>query len=91
ASFGVALLPVALLAGATLLTSFHGMRPEALMAAAVAGDANVVMLSSLLVATIVLGVAQGRSASLLSVGSVDAIKDIAGILLVIAGAGALKQ
>ena len=91
ASFGVALLPVALLAGATLLTSFDGMRPEVLMAAAVAGDANVVMLSSLLIASIVLGVAQGRRASDMSAGSVDAIKDIAGILLVIAGAGALKQ
>jgi len=91
ASFGVALLPIALLAGATVVTSFDDLRPGVLLAAAVAGDANVVMLVALLVATVVLGVAQGRRASDLSVGSVEAVKDIAGILLIIAGAGALKQ
>ena len=90
-SFFVALLPVVLLGGASLVTSIGRAGPAMRSAAAVAGDANVVMLGALLVAIIVLGFAQGQKASDLSTGSAHAIKEIAGILLVIAGAGALKQ
>ncbi|KTT69200.1 gluconate:H+ symporter [Sphingomonas endophytica] len=90
-SFAVALTPVILLAGATLVTSVGGLSADTLAVAAIAGDANVVMLVALLLALVVLGIAQGRDRAALSAGSADAVKDIAGILLIVAGAGALKQ
>ncbi len=90
-SFAVALTPVAMLAGATLVTSTAGMSEAALSVAAIVGDANVVMLVALLLAIVVLGVAQGRDRAALSAGCADAVRDIAGILLIVAGAGALKQ
>jgi Gnt-I system high-affinity gluconate transporter len=51
----------------------------------------IVMLAALLVAVFTLGVARGQKLSMLMAGAQDALRDIAPILLVIAGAGALKQ
>ncbi len=51
----------------------------------------LVMLVSLFVGSITLGVARGRKLGQLMEGYGHAIRDIAGILLIIAGAGALKQ
>lgn len=44
-----------------------------------------------LAAMLILGVARGTSLARLLTGSGEAVKDIAGILLIVAGAGALKQ
>lgn len=91
ASFAVALLPVVLLAGTTGLRAVPGMSPAALGVIGFFGDPVVAMLLSLLAAMIVLGVAKGRSLSSMSAATADAVKDVAGILMIVAGAGALKQ
>ena len=54
-------------------------------------DPNIVMLISLVVATYTLGIGMKTKMSLIMDGYVVAVKDIAMILLIIAGAGALKQ
>jgi Gnt-I system high-affinity gluconate transporter len=51
----------------------------------------IVMLIALAVALVTLGLARGKSLPALMSGAQDALRDIAPILLVIAGAGALKQ
>lgn len=91
ASFAVALLPVALLAGATTLANLPSVPPMAKGWIALFGNPVVTMLISMLVAMLVLGVARGTSLARLLAGSSEAVKDIAGILLIVAGAGALKQ
>jgi Gnt-I system high-affinity gluconate transporter len=55
------------------------------------GNPMIVMLVSLLAGSITLGVARGRKLGQLMEGYGHAIRDIAGILLIIGGAGALKQ
>ena len=55
------------------------------------GDPSVVMLFSVLVAAYTLGIRQGRNMKDTMIVYVDAIKDIAPILLVIAGSGVFKQ
>lgn len=91
ASFAVALLPVVLLAGTTAALALAGLSPAAKGWLAFCGNPVVVMLVSLLAAIVVLGVMRGTPLARVSGGSVDAVKDIAGILLIVAGAGALKQ
>jgi gluconate transporter len=90
-SFAVALLPVALLADATTLANLPSVPPMAKGWIALFSNPVVTMLISMLVAMLVLGVARGTSLARLSTGSSEAVKDIAGILLIVAGAGALKQ
>ena len=51
----------------------------------------MVMLISLIVASYSLGIARGHSITTIMQGYAQAIKDISVILLIIAGAGALKQ
>jgi H+/gluconate symporter-like permease len=51
----------------------------------------IVMLIALAVAVVTLGLARGQAIQVLMSGAQDAMRDIAPILLVIAGAGALKQ
>ncbi len=91
ASFAVALLPVVLLAGTTAALALAGLSPAAKGWLTFGGNPVVVMLVSLLAAIVVLGVMRGTPLARVSGGSVDAVKDIAGILLIVAGAGALKQ
>jgi H+/gluconate symporter-like permease len=55
------------------------------------GNPAMVMLLSLAVATYALGLARGQSLTILMQSYAQAIKDISVILLIIAGAGALKQ
>lgn len=55
------------------------------------GDAGNVMLIALIVATFSLGICQGMSMQKIMSHYAEAVKDIALILLVVAGAGALKQ
>jgi gluconate transporter len=90
-SFATALLPVVLLAGATVLMTRPIASPGLKMLTGFCADPMVVMLVAYVVATITLGLARGRSMAILMKGAEQGLRDIAPILLVIAGAGALKQ
>jgi Gnt-I system high-affinity gluconate transporter len=91
-SFLTALLPVFLLMLTTALPYlFTDSSPAGKAAMAFAGEPAVVMLIAVLVATFTLGTGMGRSMKTVMDGYADAVKDIAMILLIIAGAGALKQ
>ncbi|MFX1706611.1 gluconate:H+ symporter [Chitinophaga sp. CC14] len=91
-SFITALLPVFLLILTTLLSHFFSGGSEAVHCWVLfAGDAQIVMLFAVLVATFSLGIFQQRSLKQITNIYADAIKDVAMILLIIAGAGALKQ
>ena len=90
-SFFTALLPVMLL----MLTAFFpymGIKNESVLKLiAFIGDPSIVMLIALIVATFTLGIKQGRSMTQIAVNYTDAVKDIALILLIIAGSGAFKE
>lgn len=90
-SFFTALLPVMLL----MLTAFFpymGIKNASLLRlVAFLGDPSIVMLIALIVATYTLGVKQGFNMGQLAVNYTDATKDIALILLIIAGSGAFKE
>ena len=87
-SFATALLPVVLLAALTLVTI---VRPELAQPLAFLSNPLVVMLISYVVAIWTLGLARGRTLSEVMQGAQEALREIAPILLIIAGAGALKQ
>jgi Gnt-I system high-affinity gluconate transporter len=89
ASFGVSLLPVFLLAVTTLIP---------LVAPGADGpwvhfisEPSVVMMVSLGFAIFALGLRNGRSMTGVMAFCVDAVKDVSIILLIVSGAGALKQ
>ncbi|PSL44769.1 Gnt-I system high-affinity gluconate transporter [Chitinophaga niastensis] len=91
-SFITALLPVFLLIiTAVLPYVFTGAGTSFKCWLAFAGDAPVVMLFSLLVATFSLGILQHKAVKEIMRIYADAVKDVAMILLIIGGAGALKQ
>lgn len=90
-SFFCALLPVAGIAIATIAKYLPGIPPSLAPLIVLASDGMVVMLVSLLVATWLLGLRRGMKLSTLMDGYGLAVKDIAVILLIVAGAGALKQ
>ncbi|MGO4381473.1 gluconate:H+ symporter [Pseudoduganella sp. RAF19] len=87
-SFATALLPVVLLAGATLLAMSNAADGPLL---AFLSNPLVVMLVSYGVAVITLGAGRGQALPEVMKGAQEALRDIAPILLIIAGAGALKQ
>jgi gluconate transporter len=89
-SFACALLPVVLLSGATVLNSF-ALDPATHEIVNFAANPMVVLLVSLVVAMLALGPSAGLTLPRMSDGFASAIKDIAPILLIIIGAGALKQ
>lgn len=90
-SFLTALLPVFLLVGTTALSlNTFEESPFAKLISFVA-DPGVVMLLSVLVATYTLGLRRNFTMSQLMDIYTVATKDIAMILLIVAGAGALKQ
>ncbi|WP_158970590.1 gluconate:H+ symporter [Paraglaciecola sp. L3A3] len=88
-SFVTSLLPVVLIAGTTALPYIAGEESSALIK--FIGNPMVVMLIALVIATYTLGISRGINISKIMDDYSEAIKDIAVILLVIAGAGALKQ
>jgi Gnt-I system high-affinity gluconate transporter len=90
-SFFAALLPVLLLMITAVFPYLHITNPRILNMAAFIGDPPIVMLIALLVGTYTLGVKQGNSLGKLADAYGDAIKDIALILLIIAGSGAFKE
>jgi Gnt-I system high-affinity gluconate transporter len=90
-SFLTALLPVFLLIGTTALSlNTPEDSPSANMIAFIS-DPGIVMLLSVLVATYTLGLRQKFSMPQLMDSYTTATKDIAMILLIVAGAGSLKQ
>ena len=90
-SFLTALLPVILLTGFTLLGYASGLDAQAKLLISFLGNPMIVMLVSALVAVLTLGIAQKIPLANLMTGSGTALREIAPILLIIAGAGALKQ
>lgn len=91
-SFITSLLPVFLLALATALQySFSTASSSVKSVIAFAGDSSFVMLISVLIATYTLGIAMGKTMKQVMDIYADAVKDVGMILLIIAGAGAMKQ
>ncbi|HLX91055.1 MAG TPA: gluconate:H+ symporter [Puia sp.] len=90
-SFFTSLLPVLLLIIGTILTFINIRSEYTRTVISFLANPVVVMLISLGVATYTLGLKKGRTMTDLMNHYSDAVKDIAMILLVIAGAGALKQ
>ncbi|UII76466.1 gluconate:H+ symporter [Flagellimonas sp. HMM57] len=89
--FATALLPVFLLAGASVLPYLSSGNTKLESLFAFLADPIAVMLISLLIATYTLGIRQKTKMKTIMEGYADSVKDIAMILLIVAGAGALKQ
>lgn len=90
-SFVTSLLPVILLILFTVL-SFTVDKESALFSwITFFGDASIVMLVSLLIATYTLGTSMGKSIKEVMGLYTEAIVDISAVLFIVAGAGALKQ
>ncbi|MEP6749293.1 MAG: gluconate:H+ symporter [Bacteroidota bacterium] len=90
-SFLSSLLPVLLLALSTIVPLLNIQNPSIQKLITLVGDPVIVMLISLLLATYTLGIMMGKSMKTLMNYYSDAVKDVAVILLIVAGAGALKQ
>ncbi|QKZ13488.1 gluconate:H+ symporter [Spirosoma sp. KUDC1026] len=90
-SFLTALLPVVLLALTTVFTFAFQADPAIKSLMTFIGDPATVMLLSVAVATLTLGLQQGKSMKQIMGIYEEAAKDVAMILLIIAGAGAFKQ
>jgi Gnt-I system high-affinity gluconate transporter len=90
-SFLSALLPVILIMLTTIYLNLDTSTGRVHNLIAFIGDAPIVMLISLILATFTLGVRQGKTLKHLGIIYGDAAKDISLILLIIAGSGAFKQ
>ncbi|KAA6313864.1 Gnt-I system gluconate transporter, partial [termite gut metagenome] len=91
-SFISATLPVFLLIFVTIIPYvFSDMGTNISGIFALVGAPSTLMLIALTIATYTLGIRQGRSAKEVMDIYADAVKDIAGILLIIAGSGIFKQ
>ncbi len=90
-SFATALLPVWLLALATFLTLAPIADKGTMDIVNFLANPLIVMLAAYATAVVTLGLARGHKLQFLMQGAQDALREIAPILLVIAGAGALKQ
>lgn len=90
-SLFTALLPVLLLALAAIVPLF--LKPGSALMPVVAfiGNPSVVMLIVLILATYLLGISEGKKMSHIMNIYAESVKDIALILLIISGSGALKQ
>ena len=90
-SFLTALLPVVLLMVSTLIPYLVTLPPLASQVVAFFAEPAIVMMIALVVATYKIGLRQGKSIKQIMGIYGESIKDIAGILLIIGSAGALKQ
>jgi Gnt-I system high-affinity gluconate transporter len=90
-SFCTALLPVMLLIITSVLASFINQKTFLHSLIGFISDPSIVMLIALLFATYSLGIHQKKSMKEVMNIYGDAIKDVAIILLIIGGSGALKQ
>jgi Gnt-I system high-affinity gluconate transporter len=85
------LLPVALLMLMTVLSQVEGLPAGMKAVMAFFNDASVILLLAVGVATWLLGTRRGMKLTAIMKIYEEAVKDIAMILLIIAGAGALKE
>lgn len=90
-SFISALLPVLLLATTAICIPLLSEGGDFKKIISFIGDADIVMLLSLTVATFTLGIGRKMSATKIMNTYQEAVKDIALILLIVAGSGALKE
>jgi Gnt-I system high-affinity gluconate transporter len=90
-SLGTALFPVFILSFAAFSPWFFSESTLFLELLSPFKDTTVVMLLAVLLAAYTLGVRQGRRMAEVMDIYGEGVKDIAGIVLIIAGAGALKQ
>ncbi|MBM3441370.1 MAG: gluconate transporter [Bacteroidetes bacterium] len=90
-SFSASLLPVAVLAVTTLLPMMVAMPATATKVLIFFSEPAVVMLLALSFATYALGLGSGMTMKSIMSGYAEAVKDVALILLIVSGAGGLKQ
>jgi Gnt-I system high-affinity gluconate transporter len=90
-SFLTALLPVFLLAFTTILAIYAKNIPALKSISTFISDPQIVMLISVAVATYTLGINMGFSMKKIMDFYTHAVKDVSMIILIIGGAGALKQ
>ena len=90
-SFLTALLPVFLLAFTTILAIYAKNIPGLKSMSTFISDPQIVMLISVAVATFTLGIKMGFTMKKIMDFYTDAVKDVSMIILIIGGAGALKQ
>jgi Gnt-I system high-affinity gluconate transporter len=90
-SFLTALLPVILLMASAFYLNNDHSKGTAHTLIAFIGDAPIVMLLSIIAATFTLGISQGKNMKTVGALYVDAVKDIAPILLIIGGSGIFKE
>lgn len=90
-SWLTALAPVTLIAATTAIAYAPHISPEVKTVASFLGLPTVVLMVSLIYATFSLGVARGMSFKTLMQAYGTSLHDVSGILLTLAGAGALKQ
>ena len=86
-----ALLPVLLIATTTAIAYVPQASSELKMVSAFIGQPIVALMLSLIYATVTLGLARGRSFKSLMQAQGASLHEVSGILLTLAGAGALKQ
>jgi Gnt-I system high-affinity gluconate transporter len=90
-SFLTSLLPVILLAATTIIPQVTTLTGTAEQLNSFLGEPSIVMLIAVLIATFSLGTGTGKSMKEVMNIYGDAMKDISMILLIVAGAGVLKQ
>jgi gluconate transporter len=86
-----ALLPVLLIAATTAVVYLPHASPQLAEVAAFVGQPTVALMASLIYATVSLGITRGMSFKTLMQAHGASLQDVSGILLTLAGAGALKQ
>ena len=90
-SFTTALAPVVMIGAATVAVHAFKAPSDTKTVIAFIGQPVVVLSISLIYATFSLGVARGVAFTTTMQRYAEALKDVAGILLILAGAGALRQ
>ncbi|MFA9216843.1 MAG: gluconate:H+ symporter [Sphingomonadaceae bacterium] len=90
-SFVTALLPVWLLGGFTVLILYPSDSAAVNTMVGFFANPLIIMLVAFAAAVITLGLARGQRLGAMMAASGETLRDVAPILLVIAGAGALKQ
>jgi Gnt-I system high-affinity gluconate transporter len=90
-SFTASLLPVLMLAFTTLIPFLFNVEGTARQWLQFFSEPSIVMLIALLFATFTLGLGPNRTMTQVMNIYVDAVKDVSVILLIVSGAGALKQ
>ena len=90
-SFSASLLPVFMLAATTLIPILIPLTEGQKNLLVFFSEPSIVMLIALIFATFALGIRPARNMTQVMNIYVDAVKDVSIILLIVAGAGALKQ